>query len=231
MAEEYIDIDVDFYFEHYYFDKEDGLEYREDCAAAMTDRLGVGVRYYYYDAQEDDILYYFGVDDIGDIIYTQDRAVYPMTYYSDEEEKYTKVYAKSEAYEIVLLFGAALESIKIFTLEGGKVLKYEYYDASGGNADDLKHISESSSIDEVVTALRDSGIEAVFSEDYLYYKDTMVTESVFITSRDPGIGTAVTKQVDFTVEEKDGYYIVSSAAREYARGEKVAAQSEKGKGV
>lgn len=221
LAEDYDDVEEDIIFEHYYFEQENGLKYIRDNAAAMADRFGVGIRYYFYDPDEDDIFYYFGVDDMGEIEYSQYRVIYPMTLYSDTAEEYTKVCAISERYKAVLLLGSSLEWVKLITLDGGRETKYEYFDFSAGNSG-FESITEATGADAIAKLLRDRGIEPSYSEDYLYYRDTNVREGVFITALDPGTGKKITKQLNYAVEEKGAYYIVRPDADIYLPGEKVA---------
>ncbi len=213
-ADDYSNLSDDLYFEYYYSDQEDGLKYIEENAAVLRDKLGVTVRYFYYDPEEDDIFYYFGVDDLDRISYSGNRGVYLMTFYSDTNEHYTKVYERNDKYETVLLFGDTLERLDVYTWGDGRVALYESYYAAEGEdmSPQLQTIGKDSRIDDILAVLKNSGIQPAYSGAYTYYKDSGVVESVFIRSTDPTTGMQARNTVEYMVEEKDGCYIVAPDA-------------------
>jgi hypothetical protein len=210
-AEDYSDIDEDLFFEYYFSDQGNGLKYIEEDAAVLRDKMGVTLRYYFYDPEEDDIFYYFGVDDLDSILYSENRGVYPMTFYADTNKRYTKVYERNDKYETVLMFSDALETIDVYTWDGGRVVLYESYYAPEGQdmGPEIQTISIDSRIGEIFDALLESGMEPAYSAQFSYYEGTNVVESVFIRSIDPETGIKVNNSIDYIVEEKDGCYIVA----------------------
>lgn len=223
-ADDYSNLSEDLYFYYFYREQEGGLEYIEETAAVLCDKLGVTLRYYFYDPEEEDIFYYFGVDDIDRITYSGSRGIYDMTYYAETNEHYTKVYEKNDDCETVLMFGeTALERIDVYTWDGGRVAMYESYYAPEGEdmSPELKKIDKHCRIEDILAALKESGIKPAYSETYTYYKDTGVTESVYIRSTDAGTGINVSNNIKYIVEEKGGFYIVAPDVEKF--GEKMAA--------
>lgn len=221
-ADDYSNLTNDFYFEYYYSDQDNGLKYIEENAAVLRDKLGVTVRYYYYDSKKDDIFYYYGVDDLGRITYSENRGVYSMTYYSDTNEYYTKVYERNDKYEAVLLFSDTLKRIDIYTWDGGRNTLYESYSIPEGKDinPEIQKISKDYHLSEILDALQKSGMEPVYFEQFSYYKDTKVIGNIFIRSIDPVTGIKVSNKADYIVEEKGGCYIVTPDVARF--GEKMA---------
>ncbi len=221
------------YYEDYYSEQNGDLKYIEDNASILLDKNGVYIRYYFYDTEEKDIFYSFGVDDLRRIAYTEDRALYPVTYYSDENEYYWKVYEKDEGREMILLFkdtkgtkgnafanvlnmggpdcsGDRLQTAEIYTLDNGIKVKYEYYDFTGTEnlSPVLAALNRQSTLGEAVLALGQSGAPPLYNEGYEYYKDTKVIKSAVTVYQDAA-GLKVTDYVYYDIEEKGGYYIVT----------------------
>lgn len=218
-SEEYDDLSNDLIDEYYYYESNGKLEPSVDNAGYLRDHLGVIVQHYFYDTDEKEVFYYFGVDDVNDITYTSSKAVYPMVFFAEDDTKeyYTKVFMTNDMYMVELLFKNAanageldmLQTIEVHSLQNGRVGKYDYYDIeSAPNANGLiSKLTQKDSIENVINALAD-GILPTSTEIYNYHRDTYIPSSIVTIYTDEQSGNKITTKYLFDIEQKGSYYIL-----------------------
>ena len=165
----------DFESMQYFYERNKGeIVYIEDPAMVIYDEDLVGVRYCYYDTYDEEVYWYYGVEDFNDIEYKEDRTVYPMTQFigNDDVEYYSKICVWDEGSSAVMTFYQGTNEKNQSELVR---LDLIVVDANNNSEDWMKYyqsldLSPESTFSDVLDLIENSGIqydERDYKEYYL----------------------------------------------------------------
>ena len=212
--------------EYYYEETDDETGETElvrmvDEPGVLEDRYKRVVRTYHYDVVADSLGYSFGVVDLSAIEYGADSAVYPFVSYRDDGEvqNYTKVQYTLPGQELYVTFLGTPDSSLVQTvafevsdIADGRTTKSALYQLD----DTMKGVAQTSGLgigstaDDLLSFISDNELSAIQIMTYEYYGDTDVVTSTTYTQPDSA-GDMQTVTQNYTITEKDGYYIMEDA--------------------
>ena len=211
---------------HKYYEevrKEDGTSYMQPIAddfGALIDSNNVKVQRYYYDIANNSYGYAIGVNDLSAIVYSDNKAVYPLSYQPTETTKYEYklvIYTDNNweidtRYQINDDCTETLMDIMLIKIENGRQMSETMYEttASDGSIVYLGGLSSQSTGQEFYDFLTNSNLKVRYTNTYVYYKNTNVIMSSVNTTYDAD-GNPTVSEEKYNVTPKYGYYILSSA--------------------
>ncbi len=202
--------------------KEDGTSYMQPIAddfGALLDKNNIKVQRYYYDIANNSYGYAVGVKDLSTIEYTDDKAVYTLSYFPStlEELTFKIVIYTAKDWEIdvrsqIMDDGSEeIMDIMLIKNEDGKQVSETMYKlaSSDGSIVYLGDLSSMSTGQEFYDFIKSSDLAIDYKNDYTYYKNTdVIMSSVFTTYDEEGNPTVSEEKYD--IVQKYGYYILTA---------------------
>lgn len=185
----------------------------ETDSCVVIDRRNVYLQHCFYDPEQDEQFYYWGVKNLDDITYIdENNAIYPYEYYDENNEaiQYKMHYKKTPQYWIELYFVQdenmqyVFSFLDVYYTDNDYVVGYAGYDCS--TSDVISDLVSQSSLDDIVTTLEENNIIPAVSYDYTLFSDTHIIESWQCEQYD-GIKT-ITSSASNSIKKIGKYYIV-----------------------
>ena len=211
---------------HKYFEEvknEDGSSNMQPIAddfGALIDKNNVKVQRYYYDIANNSYGFSVGIKDLSTIEYTDDKAVYMLSYFpsANEDLTFKMVIYTAKDWEIDVRYqvlddgSEEIMDVMLIKIVDGRQVSETMYNlsASDGSIVYLGGLSSQSSGQEFYDFLKNSQLSVSYKNEYTFYKDTNVIMSSTTTSYDAE-GNATTSEEKYDVTQKYGYYILSAA--------------------
>ncbi len=162
---------------YYYYEKaKNELEIVEDPAMIISDENFIGIKYHYYDTYDDEIYWYYGVEDFSDIKYEQNKVTYPMKQFigDDNVEYYSKIRVGGNANHAILTFYHGKNAKDQNTLVRLDIILMD----SAVNSEDWMiyyqtlDLAPDSTLPEILEYIEKNNIEYDERKYYEYYQDT-----------------------------------------------------------
>ena len=190
---------------------------------SLRDRYDTKVRTYHYDVVSDSLGYALGVADLTAIQYSAGKVVYPFTQYSENGQSVQFLLVKhiAESQHVAATFEPTsagsdvlyINKVLVSDYEDGRQVSESLYSVSS-TPDDiqvLNPLDQNSTAADILAYLELTGQQPLYSETYVYYKNTQVmTEITAMIADAQGMMQASTRYID--VWEKNGYYITTEGS-------------------